>query len=98
MTSRDAVTAFLNRRFAPAAQPDRSLNGLQVHGDETVTGIALGVDACLELFQQAAERDLDYVIVHHGIFWGASFAITPMWGDRFRILLNNGMSLYACQT
>lgn len=96
MTSRDNITGFLNRRFASAGLPDRSLNGLQVHGDETVTGIALGVDACLELFQQAAEQDLNYVIVHHGIFWGASFAITPMWGDRFRILLNNGMSLYAC--
>ena len=96
MVVRDDVTAWLNELLEPERMADRSLNGLQVYGRDTVTGIALGVDACLDLFTRAAEQNLNYVIVHHGFFWGSSFAITPMWGERMRMLLNRGMSLYAC--
>ena len=69
MIIRDDVTAWLDSLFTPEKMADRSLNGLQVYGQDAVTGIALGVDACMELFNQAAELGTNYVIVHHGFLW-----------------------------
>ncbi len=96
MTTRAELTEWLDNTFQPETYRDRSMNGLQVHGATDVTGIALGVDACQALFDRAVELDCNYVIVHHGFFWGSPFPVTELWSRRYRSLLNNHISLYAC--
>ncbi|NOY23081.1 MAG: Nif3-like dinuclear metal center hexameric protein [Acidobacteria bacterium] len=95
MANRNKITDYLLRTFHPENFHDSSLNGLQVTGDDDVTGICLGVDACQDLFDAAVEKKLNYIVVHHGFFWGTPFAVSPMWAKRYRTLLNNGLSLFA---
>ncbi len=96
MTTRTDVSTWLNNLFQPENYRDRSMNGLQVHGADDITGIALGVDACQALFDRAVELNCNYVVVHHGFFWGSPFPVTELWSRRYRSLLNNHISLYAC--
>ncbi len=95
MASRNEITSYLLQMFQPEKFQDSSLNGLQVTGADTITGICLGVDACRDLFDAAVEKKLNYIVVHHGFFWGTPFAISPMWGKRYQALLNNELSLFA---
>ncbi|BBB31967.1 conserved hypothetical protein [Thermotomaculum hydrothermale] len=93
---RDKVIDFLNSVFKVEEWKDSSMNGLQVEGADEVSGIALGVDACLELFEKAKKENMNFVVVHHGFFWGKVFPISSFWKERFKFLLENDMSLYAC--
>lgn len=95
MVSRREVTAYLTELFEIEKYHDRSLNGLQVAGADEVTGFCLGVDACNDLFDEAVNNKLNYIVVHHGFFWGAPFPVTRLWGNRYRKLLNNDLSLFA---
>ncbi|RLE16932.1 MAG: Nif3-like dinuclear metal center hexameric protein [Acidobacteria bacterium] len=95
MAERNKITDYLMQTFQPEKFHDSSLNGLQVTGSDEVTGICLGVDACQDLFEAAVEKKFNYIVVHHGFFWGTPFAISPMWGKRYQTLLNNGLSLFA---
>ncbi len=90
------VINFLDSIYKPEEWKDSSMNGLQIEGDEKITGIALGVDACLELFEKAKENEMNFVIVHHGFYWGKVFPVTSFWRARFKFLLENNISLYAC--
>ena len=90
------VLDFLNEIYKPEEWKDASMNGLQVEGDKEVRGIALGVDACYELFEKARDNNLNFVVVHHGFFWGKVFPIASFWKKRFKFLLENEISLYAC--
>ncbi len=78
------------------ARIDASLNGVQV-GDleRDITAAAFTVDACLQTFEQAAERGADLLFVHHGIFWGKIYPITGYHYRRFEYLCGQSLSLYA---
>ncbi len=96
MADRDTIIEFLNGIYKIEEWSDSSMNGLQVEGDDNVTGIALGVDASLELFEKAKENNMNFVVVHHGFYWGKVFPVTSFWRRRFKFLLENNLSLYAC--
>ncbi len=80
--------------FAPI---DYSLNGLVVGTPEEkeVRTIAVAVDASLSTFERAAEEQCDFLIVHHGLFWGTPIAITGAHYRRVKALMDSRMSLYA---
>lgn len=97
MVLRTDLVEYLDTLLTPE-QPceDSSNNGLQVSGGDEVERIVFGVDACLGLFLEAAERDADLVVVHHGLSWGKGVRyFTGRTADRLRVLFANGMSLYA---
>ncbi|MEJ2695298.1 MAG: Nif3-like dinuclear metal center hexameric protein [Candidatus Sulfobium sp.] len=75
---------------------DESSNGLQVGGRETVRKIGVAVDACGSVFEKAADRKIDFLIVHHGLIWGGIKSITGVMRRRIGMLLSSEMSLYAC--
>ena len=74
---------------------DSSLNGLQVEGSKNVTKIALAVDASDRSIRRAARAGADLLTVHHGLFWGEAKPITGVTAARIRLLMENGISLYA---
>ena len=39
---------------------------------DAIATVVTGVSASVELFERAAEHDADLVLVHHGLFWGAT--------------------------
>ncbi len=90
------IVRFLNERLNVSKIEDDSLNGLQVEGVHEVKKIALGVDACMELFEKAESSGANLIIVHHGIFWkGKDCRATGMMANRLKYLLMHGISLYA---
>lgn len=91
------ITRFLDDKLHLADFPsDPSNNGLQFEGTEEVHRAVFAVDACMEIFSAAVERDADFLFVHHGLSWGTGFRrITGTDAQRFTALAANGISLYA---
>ncbi len=92
---RDDLNKFLADYLRISEYNDICPNGLQVEGRPEIQRIVTGVTACVELFQKAAERSADAIIVHHGIIW---FFERPVYRggyrERVRLLLDQNISLY----
>ena len=50
-----------------ANKVDENANGVQVHGAEKVTKIALGVSTSLDFFHEAVASGAEFCITHHGL-------------------------------
>lgn len=85
---------YLDTRGTPDS--DVALNGLQVdNGDGEVKSIAVAVDACQAVIDEAAKRRADLLIVHHGMFWGGLQPLTGRAWQRTTALLKNHVALYS---
>lgn len=81
---------------------DHSWNGLQVDSDsigvqgkEEVKKIGFAVDSGIEVFEKAAKEDVDFLIVHHGMFWKSwNPSFVNAVKQRIEALNKSGMSLY----
>ncbi len=71
MAERDAIVAFASELLEIERFPDYGPAGLQVEGASEVEKIVCSVSASLELFELAAERGAQMVLVHHGLFWAS---------------------------
>lgn len=92
-----ALVEYLDGYLETARVPDypTALNGLQVDGTRPVRRIALAVDASERAIAEANQRDCDFLIVHHGLFWDG---LGPIRGRRYRKLkacLDSGLAVYA---
>jgi dinuclear metal center YbgI/SA1388 family protein len=86
----------LDRLLEPGRFEDYCPNGLQVPGRMHVRAVASGVSASVELFELAAARDADLLIVHHGLFWGRGPAsIDAAMKRRLKLLFDADISLAA---
>ncbi len=92
---RNDLVGWLNDYLKIKDFPDLSLNGLQFSGREEVSRIGAAVDASLATFEKAAEAGVDFLLVHHGLFWGKPLAVTGAHKKRLAVLFKNGMNLYA---
>jgi dinuclear metal center YbgI/SA1388 family protein len=53
--------------LAKANQIDVNANGVQIHGAEKVSKIALGVTANLDFFEEAVSAGAEFCLFHHGL-------------------------------
>ncbi len=70
-------------------------NGLQLANDGRVTKIGAAVDAGVIPFQKAAAAGIDYLIVHHGMYWDMPRPITGPVYDRVATLMKANCALYS---
>ncbi len=78
------------------AELDASANGLQVGTEAgTVATVGFAVDAAVTTIETAAERDVDLLVVHHGLSWGGIDRITDRTYRRIEALVANDIDLYA---
>jgi dinuclear metal center YbgI/SA1388 family protein len=80
---------------AEIADAPSALNGLQVSNGGTVSRVAAAVDACAATVRMAAERQADFLLVHHGLFWGG---VRPLVGPDYRRvagLIRANIALYS---
>lgn len=71
-------------------------NGLQVDaGSGKIRRVGFAVDASLSVAEEAAEADVDLVLVHHGLLWGGRQPLVRQYGAMIRLLMQNGVSLYS---
>lgn len=89
------LDGYLKTQEVSAKLRDPALNGLQVAGRERVSKVGVAVDAAQATFEKASEAGVDFMIVHHGLYWGSPFAIVGHHKKRLETLFNAGISLYA---
>jgi dinuclear metal center YbgI/SA1388 family protein len=70
-------------------------NGLQVGHGWPVRGIGWAVDADLESIRQAGKAGVDFLVVHHGIFWGDSPLDRKIRARRIREAKRLGVAIYS---
>ena len=93
---RDKLVRYLDNYLRLGDFPqDPSLNGLQVEGKPEVTKVGAAVDAGEAIFRKALEEGVDFLLVHHGLFWGRPFPIVGHHKRRLALLFQGGINLYA---
>jgi dinuclear metal center YbgI/SA1388 family protein len=70
-------------------------NGLQVTHGRLVKKIGWAVDADLESIRKAGKEKVDFLIVHHGLFWGSSALDRKIRARRIREAKRLGMAIYS---
>ena len=70
-------------------------NGLQVSHNRIMEKIGWAVDADLESIRKAGKEKVDFLIVHHGIFWGSSALDQKMRVERIRLAKRLGVAIYS---
>ena len=70
-------------------------NGLQVTHNKRVKTGGWAVDADLESIRKAGKEKVDFLIVHHGIFWGNSALDRKMRAGRIRLAKKLGVAIYS---
>ena len=97
MAHLDELVAYCDKRTARAAFQDApgAFNGLQVANDGRVTKIGAAVDAGALPFRQAVTAGVDFLIVHHGMYWDMPRPITGPVYDRIATLVRGNCALYS---
>ncbi len=70
-------------------------NGLQVSHNKPVKKVGWAVDADLESIRKAGKEKVDFLIVHHGLFWGGSTLDRKIRARRIREAKRLGVAIYA---
>src|SRR5579885_1801297 len=95
--SLDALVRYCDRRTRRAAFKDApgACNGLQVANDGRVTRIGAAVDAGVEPFRKAVAAGVDFLIVHHGMYWDMPRPLTGAVYQRVATLMRGHCALYS---
>jgi dinuclear metal center YbgI/SA1388 family protein len=86
----DERTRRASFKDAPGAQ-----NGLQVANSGKVTKIGAAVDAGLVPFQKAVAQGIDFLIVHHGMYWDMPRPLVGPVYERVATLIRGNCALYS---
>ncbi|PYK87784.1 MAG: Nif3-like dinuclear metal center hexameric protein [Verrucomicrobia bacterium] len=72
-----------------------ALNGLQIENSGRVTKIGAAVDVSTRVLSEAAKKDVDLLLVHHGLFWPGLQPITRSLHRQLRLAFENDIALYS---
>lgn len=72
-----------------------AVNGLQVENSGRATRVAVAVDACESVLEQAVAVGADLLIVHHGLFWSGLGPVTGPAYRKLRLALENDLAIYS---
>jgi dinuclear metal center YbgI/SA1388 family protein len=97
MPKLDEIVAYCDRRIRRTAFQDFSgaCNGLQVSNSGRVTHIGAAVDAGIAPFEQAVAAGVDFLVVHHGLFWSPPRPVTGPAYRKLSVLLGGDCALYS---
>ena len=70
-------------------------NGLQVTHGRQVKKVGWAVDADMESIRKAGKEKVDFLIVHHGLFWGSSVLDRKMRARRILEAKRLGVAIYS---
>ncbi len=90
------LLSHLNDYLQVSLFSDYCPNGIQVEGKQRISKVATAVSASVKIIEEACRRDVDLLIVHHGMFWDKD--PYPVLGPKKRkleLLLKHGISLAA---
>jgi dinuclear metal center YbgI/SA1388 family protein len=70
-------------------------NGLQVSHGRQIKKIGWAVDADLESIRKAGKEKVDFLVVHHGLFWGILALDRKIRAKRIREAKRLGVAIYS---
>jgi dinuclear metal center YbgI/SA1388 family protein len=70
-------------------------NGLQVTHGREIKKLGWAVDADLESIRKAEKEKVDFLIVHHGLFWGRSALDRRIQAKRIQVAKRLGVAIYS---
>lgn len=74
---------------------EMAANGLQAENRGAVNRIAAAVDASLATVRLAVKAKADLLLVHHGLFWGASHPWTGKRRELLGLLVESDLAVYS---
>jgi dinuclear metal center YbgI/SA1388 family protein len=74
---------------------DNAVNGLQIENSGRVTRIGAAVDVSTRVLTEAAKKNVDFLIVHHGLLWPGLQPIQGALRRQLRIAFETDMALYS---
>jgi dinuclear metal center YbgI/SA1388 family protein len=97
MASLSEIIRYVDRllRIGNVGDWDNALNGLQIENSGRVTRIGAAVDVSTRVLSNAQKRDVDFLIVHHGLFWPGLKPIRGAFRRQLRIAFENDVALYS---
>ena len=72
-----------------------ALNGLQIENSGRVTKIGAAVDVSTNVLTKAAKKDVDLLIVHHGLFWRGLQPVMGVLRSQLQLAFENDIALYS---
>ena len=72
-----------------------ALNGLQIENSGKVSKIGAAVDVSTRVLTAAAKRKIDFLIVHHGLFWPGLQTVTGALRRQLKLAFENDVALYS---
>jgi dinuclear metal center YbgI/SA1388 family protein len=70
-------------------------NGLQVTHNKAVKKVGWAVDADIDSIRKAGKEKVDFLIVHHGLFWGSSALDRKIRAKRILLAKKLGVAIYS---
>ena len=74
---------------------DNALNGLQIENSGRVTQIGAAVDVSTRILTEAAKKNVDLLIVHHGLFWPGLQPVTSALRRQLQLAFEKDIALYS---
>ncbi|MFC7339046.1 Nif3-like dinuclear metal center hexameric protein [Haloferula chungangensis] len=97
MTTLAEIVAFLDRELKISEIPDYSgaMNGLQLENGGEVSRIVAAVDASLPVVEKAIAANAQLLLVHHGMFWQGTQAVTGAFYRKLKLAMDAGLAIYS---
>jgi dinuclear metal center YbgI/SA1388 family protein len=74
---------------------ENALNGLQIENSGGVTKVGAAVDVSTRVLETAAKQNVDFLIVHHGLFWPGLQPVTGGLHRQLKLAFKNNIALYS---
>ena len=96
MASLSEIVTYIDRflRVRDVGDWDNALNGLQIENSGGVTRIGAAVDVSTRVLREATNKNVDLLIVHHGLFWPGLQPIRGALRRQLRLAFENDIALY----
>ena len=96
MPSLSDVASYTDRflRIRDVGDWDNALNGLQIENSGQVTLIGAAVDVSTPVLTEAGRKNVDFLIVHHGLFWPGLQPVARSLRRQLQLAFENDMALY----
>jgi dinuclear metal center YbgI/SA1388 family protein len=97
MASLSDIVTYIDRflRIRDVGDWDNALNGLQVENSGRVKRIGAAVDASTRVLTEAGRKNVDFLIVHHGLFWPGLQPVTGVFRRQLKLAFETDMALYS---
>ena len=97
MASLSDIVTYTDRflRIRDVGDWDNAVNGLQIENSGRVTRIGAAVDASTRVLTEAGRKNVDFLIVHHGLFWPGLQPVTRLLRRQLKLAFETDMALYS---